>query len=487
MANAQPGGLNNHPDAQDTSLAPLADSTSLELAERSIDEWDAADTARRLIELDHEARAHLTPEEYAESNARIVALLSQLEARAFAQSRTLHNRNVPDVNQESTNMRTRPLDSQFGSDGNQYNPYAPHTSEEYMLQEIEAGRMDPEMLNIPQHPSIPAHSPLSRNRPGPPLSQVHADGHASWMAPRHRLRSRLGLNGPGVPVDLSDPHGASWFQHFQDGRMADEEMDEELYPDVYRAMLPYLEFSESSAGSHSPYGTSPDPVFNNLESPFGFQGPLTSSPDPPSLNDVLASGGPRQPYPASTGRERKRLVKPSLAVKLKTDSAQISSQAPVSLRRGKSDASSSSESSSAVQTAPNLRPFNPRSRESVGMGSTNTRTRAGWDPQAVRRLTRRAEAIQSPHRKRRRDAVSPQELSTEDTTQPTTGLPQGKLRCIWAWWTFAKTFQFRQIIVDGRVLEPLNCSNVRVCVLKLLNSCLVWRRRVDERRRTWRR
>lgn len=486
MANAQSGGLNDDPDAQHTRVAPLADSTIVELAERSIDEWEAADTAQRLIELDDEARAHMTPEEYSESTARIVAFLSQHEARNFAQCRALQNRNDSDVNQESTNMRTRPLDSQFGSDGNQYNPYAPHTSEEYMLQEIEAGRMDPEMMGTPRHPLDPADSPFSGNRPGSSLSQVHADGHVSWMAPGHRLRSRQGLNGPGVPVVLSDPHGASWFQPFHNGGMADEDMDEEVYPDVYRAMLPYLDFSESSAGSHSPYGTSPDPVFTNQESPFGFQGPLTSSPDPPRLNDILASGDPRQPYPASTGRERKRLAKPSLVVKLKTDSAQISSQAPVSHSRGKSDASSSSESSSAVQTAQNLRPFNLKSQGSVGMSSTNARTRAGWDPQPVRRLTRGAEDIQSPHRKRRRDAVSPQELSTEDTTPPTTGLPQGKLRYIWAWRIPANTFQFRQVIVDGRVLEPLNCSNNRFCVLEFLNSC-VWRRRLVERRRTWRR
>lgn len=420
MANAHCGGPNNHPNTQDVRLARLADSRTVNVPERSIDEWEAADTAQRLIELDDEARAHMTLEEYAESTARVAAVWAQHEVRALARYRASRNQIDSDVNQESPNVLNRPLDSQFGSDGNQYNPYSPHTSEEYMLQEIEAGRMDPEMMVIPQHPANRARSSLSGNGPSAPLAHVHASGHTSWMGPGHRSRFRQGLD-----LDLSDPPEASWFQHPSDGSTAVEELGEEEYPNVYPVMLPYLDIGRSPAGSQSPHGIAPDRVFPDQESALGIQGSLTSSLDPASLNEILALGVPRQPHPLSARRERKRLGKPSLVVKLKTDSAQNSSQAPVSLRRGRSDASSSSESSSATQITQISRPFNLRSRGSVGMSSTNVRTRAGWDPQAVRRLTRRAEAIQNSHRKRRRDAVSPQDFSTEGTITPTAGLRQG--------------------------------------------------------------
>ncbi len=365
----------------------------------------------------------MTPEEHLQSDARFAAVLAQHEERALARHRTLHNRNESNVDQESTNTRTRPMDSQFGSDGNQYNPYAPHTSEEYLLQEIEAGRMDPEMMDMPRHQSNPAHSPLSGNHPDSPLAPVHAGGCFPWSAPGHRPGLRQAPNGPRVPVDFSSPRASSWFQRPDIGRTADEDPGEEAY---YDALLPYLDIGGSAADSHSPYGTALHAIFPSRETPLGIQGSLSSSQDQPNLNENSASGVPQQPNPASTGRGRKRPAKPSLVVKLKTDSAQKASQAPVPLRRGISDASSSSESSSAARTAQDSFAFNLRSRGSAGITSTNARARAAWEPQTARRLTRRAEAIQSSQRKRRRDAVSPQELSTEDSTTLTAGLPQGE-------------------------------------------------------------
>lgn len=424
MANAHRNGPNSHASPQDVRLARLADSSMVNISERLIDEWDVANTAQRLMELGDEGRAHMTPEEYAESDARFAAFWAQHEERSLARYRALHNQNDSDVNQDSRNMRARPLDSQFGSDGNQYNPYAPHTSEEYMLQEIEAGRMDPEMMDIPRIPSNPAQPPLSRNGPGPRLPQVHARGNVSWMAPGHRPRYRQGLNGHEVPVDTSDPYEASWLQHPYDGSTAAEDVGEEEYPDVYPAMLPYLDDGGSPAASHSRIIATPDPVFPNQESPVGIRGPLTSPLNLSRLNETFAIDVPQQSHPASIGRERKRLAKPSLVVKLKTDFMHKSSQAPVSTRRSRSDASWSSESSSAAQSNQTSRPFNLRSGGSVGMSSANARTRAGWEPQAERRLTRRAEAVQSSQRKRRRDAVSPQEVSIEGTTTPIASLPQ---------------------------------------------------------------
>lgn len=422
MANTYRGRPDSHPNAEDIRLARLAEPPAANFPERSIDEWDAADTVQRLLELDDEARAHMTPEEYSESNARFDAALALHEERALARYPALHNRTDSGVNEESTDIRARPLDSQFGSDGNQYNPYAPHTSEEFLLQEIKAGRMDPLMMNTPQHPSNGAQSPLSGHGPGPSLARANAEGHALWMPPGHRPTSRQGVHSPGVPVNLSDPNGASWFQHPYDGSTDAEDLDEEECAIVYPAMLPHLDTGGSLGRSHSPYYITPDPALPNQERPFSAQRPLNSSLVSPSLNEILALGVPRQSSPASTGRERKRLAKPSLVVKLKTDSAQNASQAPASLRRGRSDASSSSESSSAAPSTQNLHPFNLRSRVSAGMGSANAMSRAGWEPHPVRRQTRRAEAIQSSHRKRRRDAASLQDLAA--------GLSQGKQRHI---------------------------------------------------------
>ena len=423
MASAHHGGPNSYPNAEGIRLARLTDSPATNFPERSIDGWDAADTVQRLIELDDEARAHMTPEEYSESNARFDAVLAQHEERALARYRAMHNQTESSVNEESADMRTRPLDSQFGSDGNQYNPYAPHTSEEFLLQEINAGRMDPEMMNTPQHPTNSAQSPLFGPGPGP-SSRANAEGHVLWIPPGHRPNIRQDVNSHGVPVNLSDPHEASWFQHAYEGSAAPEDMGVEDYADIYAAMPPYLDIGRSPAGSYSPYYITPEPAFPNQESPFDVQRPLNSSLGSPSLNEILALGVPRQSNPASIRRDRKRLAKPSLVVKLKTDSAQTLSQTPASLRRGRSDASSSSDSSSAAQNTQNLHPFNLRSRGSAGISSTNARIRAGWESHPVRRLTRRAEAIQSSHRKRRRDAALPQDLGTEGTI-PTAGLPQG--------------------------------------------------------------
>ena len=413
MANTYRGRPDSHPNAEEIRLARLAEPPAATLFERSVDEWDAADTVQRLLELDDEARAHMTPEEYSESNARFDAALALHEERALARYRALHSRTDSGVNEESTDIRARPLDSQFGSDGNQYNPYAPHTSEEYLVQEIRAGRMDPEMMNSPQHPSTGTQSPLSGHGPGPSLARANAEGHVMWMPPGHRPTFRQGVNSPRVPIDLSDPPGSSWFQHPDDGSTAAEDLDEEESANVYPAMLPYLDTGGSLGGSYSPYYITPDPVLPNQERSFGAQRPLNSSLVSPSLNEILALGVPRQSSPASTGRERKRLAKPSLVVKLKTDSAQNASQAPASLRRGRSDASSSSESSSAAHSSQNMHSFNLRSRGSTGMSSTNAMSRVGWG-----RQTRRAEAIHSSHRKRRRDAASLQDLAA--------GLSQGK-------------------------------------------------------------
>lgn len=452
MANVPYGGPHSHPNTQNVMLPRLAYSPMDLLPERSIDEWDAANTAERFIELDDEVRAHMTPEEYSESNARYAALLAQHEERTLAQYRALHHHQNSDASHESTNMRTRPLDSQFGSDGNQYNPYAPFTSEEFVLQEIEAGRMDPEIMDIPRHPSNPAQPPVSGNGHGPPLAHVHASGNISWMAPGHRPPFRQGLNGPGIPVNVPDPHGASWFQHLYDGNTAAEDLDEEERPDIYPALLPYLDMGALPVVPHGLYGTAPDPVSPNQDSPFEMQGTLTSSLDSPRLHELSPFDAPQQLHPASTRRERKRLAKPSLVVKLKTSSTQ-SLQAPVSPRRVTSAASSSSESSSAAQTT--QRPFNLRSRGSTAISSTNARTRAGWDHQAVRKVTRRAEAVQSSHRKRRRDAVSPQDLSTEGITTPTAGLSEAPVSHVRRASTGTSEPQQRSILrADAPVFVP---------------------------------
>lgn len=417
MAYTPHGGPDGHSNAENMRPARLADSSAANIPERSIDEWDAADTVQRLLALDQEARAHMTPEESSESNARFEAILAQHEERALARYRALRTQTNLDVNEASTDIRGRPLDSQFGSDGNQYNPYAPHTSEEFLLQELKAGRIDPEMMPLLQHPSIAAQPPLSGNGPGSSLSRANAEGHVPWMQPGHRPHFRQNVNSPGV----SDPHRASWFPHPYDGSTAAEDLDEEESAGVYPAMLPYSEIGGSPSRSLSPYYVNTDPILPDQESPYGAQRSLSLSLDAPMLNEVLGLGASRRSSPASNGRERKRLARPSLVVKLKTHSAQNSSQAPVSLRRGRSDASSSSESSSAAHSTQNLHPFNLRSRGSAGLSSTNAMTRAGWEHHPVRRMTRRGvEAIQSSHRKRRRDAASLQDLT------PAAGLPQGK-------------------------------------------------------------
>ena len=420
MAHARCGEPNSQQNALVARLSLLSASSETVLGEREIEEWDAADTAQRLIELDNEARAHLSSEEYAESSARFATVWAQHEERALARYRALRNRNESDVNQESSNRRTRPLDSQFGSDGNQYNPYAPLTSEEYMMQEIEAGRMVPEMMDIPRHSSEPAQLPSSGHGPTPLLVPVHAGGRASWTAPRQPPISGQGLNGPGAPIDVSVPRGAPWSQHSDDGNLVAEDFYGEERPSVYPAMLPNLDIGGSSA-LQSPYGSAANPVFPDQESSFGIQSRLASSLVSQNLDRVPALGVPQQPHPTSTETERKRLTKRSLVVKLKT---RRFPQAPASVRRDRSNASSSGESSSAAQTTQNSRLFNLRPRGSVG--STNARTRPGWEPQAVRRLTRKVETLQSPYRKRRRDAVSPQAVDTQGTTMPTAGPPQSE-------------------------------------------------------------
>lgn len=425
MANTYCGEPNSLLNAPGIGYASPSLSRMGDLPERPIGELDAVGTAQRLTELEDEARAHMNPE----SSPRFASLLAHQEPRVLARYRALRQQSESDPNREGTAVRTRPLDSQFGSDGNQYNPYAPHTSEEFMLQEIEAGRMDPETMDTPRHLPNTAQSPSPGSGARPPLAHVHTGGQVSWMAPGHRSDLRQGLYGPGLQVGLTE---ASWFQpsYYSDSTAA-EDLGEEEYPDVYPAMYPYLDTRGSLAGSHSPYSTLADTVFNSHDSPFGVQGPLSSSLDPPSMDENLTVGVPRQPHVASAGRERKRLAKPSLVVKLKTDySAQESSQSHSSLRRGRSDASSSSESSFAAQTTQNSHPFNLRPRGPAGTSSTNPRHRPGVDPQALRRLARRAEAIQSSHRKRRRDAVSPQDLSPEGAT--TASLPQGKFEHVLA-------------------------------------------------------
>lgn len=423
MANAHYGGLNSHLNTQNVGLARSVYSPIVMLPEQSTGEWDAANSAQGLIDHDDEVRAHTTPEVYSESNARFAALLAQHEERYLARYRVSQDQNDSDAVQESANIRSRPLDSQFGSDGNQYNPYAPFTSEEFMLQEIEAGRMNPEFLDIPRRPSNPVQLPLSENGHGPPSAHVLAGGNVSWMAPGHRSAFSQDLNGPGIPVNMPGQRGASWSQHPYDRSAAAEDLDEQESNDVYPDLPPYLDMRALPAGLHSPYDTVPDLVSPNPENPLAIQGTLTSSQVPLRLDELLPFDFPQPLHPASTRRERKRLAEPSLVVKLKTRFTQ-SVQAPVSPRRFTSAASSSSESSPATQTA--QRSFNLRSRGSTTISLTNARTRAGWDQQAVRKGTRRAEPIQSSHRKRRRDAVSPQDVSTEGTATPTASQSEGK-------------------------------------------------------------
>ena len=416
MAYTPRGGPDGHINAENIRPSRLADSTAVNIPERSIDEGSSV--VQRQLALDDEARARTTPEESSVSNARLEAALAQQEERALAQYRAL--RTNMDVNEEGTDIGLRLSDSQFGSDGHQYNPYAPHTSEEFLLQELRAGRIDPEKMPLLQHPSITAQPPLSGNGPGPSLARANVEGHVPWMPPGHLSPFGQDVNSPGLSVNLSDPHRASWFPYPYDGSTAAEDLDEEERAGVYPAMLPYPDFGGSPSRSHSPYDMMTSPILPNQESPFGAQSPLISSLGAPTLNEILGLEALRQSGPASNGRERKRLARPSLVVKLKTHSAHSSSQAPASLRRGRSDTSSSTESSFSGQSTQNLHPFNLRSRGSAGLSSENAMTRAGWEYHPGRRTTRRAEAIQGSHRKRRRDAASLQGLT------PAAGLPQGK-------------------------------------------------------------
>lgn len=464
MANAHRAGPESHSNARDDRLARLAESRITNVSEKSIDEWEAADTAQRLTQLHDRARAYmnqLTGEENSESTPESAYTLAQQDM-ALARYRASRHRTDSVATQESTNMPNRPLDRQFGSDGNQYNPYAPHTSEEYMLQEIEAGRMHPEMMDMSQRPLNLPRPPLSGTDPDHSLTHTHAGGSgASWMASGHRTGSMQSVN-----YDLSDPRELSWFQHPYDGSTAAEGFGVPGFP---TPMLPYSNFVRSPASSQSIYGMSLDSVFSSQGSTLDSQASLTSL-DPANLNEILTSGVPRQSYPPLNGRERKRVGKPSLIVKLKTPCVQEPSQTSVSLRRGRSNASSSSETSSAAQTPQISRPFNLRSRENAGMNSTNARPRPGWDSQAVRRLTRRAEAIQSSHRKRRRDAASTQDANMEGTMVPMAAPTQGLWIHLLAFCSPAYTIQLPGVMVDVLVLEHPSRSNAPSCVPTLLYS-----------------
>lgn len=263
------------------------------------------------------------------------------------------------------------------------------------------------MIDISQQPSSPAQSPLPGNGHASPLVQVPTGRHGPWMALDHRSPHRHPLYGRGMHLELSNTHESSWL--YGDST-ASEDLGEDEHADFYPTHPQLLENEEFSTGSHSPHVPIQDPSLFNHETLF------TPSLDPPRLNETLSIPVPRQPHSASTGRERKRLAKPSLVVKLKTPTQ----------GSGRRDPHPSGESSSAAQIAQNSHPFDLRTQGSVALSSANTRTRGGWEPHAGRRLTRRAEAIQSSQRKRRRDAVSPQDGGIEGTTTPSAGLPQGK-------------------------------------------------------------
>ena len=411
MANAHRAGPDSHSNARDIGLARLAESRITNVSERSINEWEAADNAPRLTQLHGRARAHMTQlpgDESSQSTPESAYASAQQELIALARHYSSLHRSDSVAAQESTSIPGRPLDRQFGSDGNQYNPYAPHTSEEYMLQEIEAGRMNPEMMDMSQRP----RSPLSGNGPDHSLNNIHG-GSRAWMASGHRTGSMQGIN-----FDRLDPRELSWFR-YPYNCAAVEELGVQEFP---THLLPYSNLIRSLGGFPSIF----DSVLSAQEGTLDRQASPTSL-DPANLNETPTLGVPRQSYSSSTGRERKRVGEPSLIVKLKTARMQETSRTPVSLRRGRSDASSSSETSSAAQTPQISRPFNLRPRGSGGMNSSNARPHPGWDSQAVRRLTRRAEAIQSSHRKRRRDAASPKEAYAEGTMAPMAAPTQGLL------------------------------------------------------------
>ena len=411
MANAPRAGPDSHSNVRDKRLARLADSRITNISERSIDQWEAADNPPRLTQLYDRAGAHMTQlpgDETSQSKPESAYASAPPEMIALARYHSSRHRTDSVATQESSNIPKRPLDRQFGSDGNQYNPYAPHTSEEYMLQEIEAGRMNPEMMDMSQRP----RSPLSGNGPDHSLTNIHGSSGA-WMASGHRTGYMQGVN-----FDRLDPRELSWLRYPYNCTSVEELGVQELPTHL----LPYSNLVRSLGGFPSIF----DSVFSAQEGTLDSQASLTSL-DPVNLNETPTLGVPRQSYPSSTGRERKRIGQPSLIVKLKTARVQETSRTPVSLRRGRSDASSSSETSSAAQTPQILRPFNLRSRGLGGMNSTNARPHPGWDSQAVRRLTRRAEAIQSSHRKRRRDAASTQDVNTEGTMATIPALTQGLL------------------------------------------------------------
>ena len=413
MTNVQRDGPNSHADAPDNWLDHVADSLIMDIPDRLVDEREAADLARRLIQL-AEAGPDVNPEQRSEPNAGYTASGALQDERNLTLCPPSHKKNDADVSQGSAHMRTRPLNSQYGSDGNQYNPYAPHTSEEFILQEIEAGRMDPETMGVPQQ-SDSTQAPLLRNRAALPLGYPHPDGQSSLMVPGHRPPYRQGLTGRGYPYDSSGSQEASWSRNPYAGSVFVEKFGEEEGSKIAR---------DSPSMSKSSHDT-PYPSLPNTKNHFRIQRPMTSTRDHPAPSETLPVGVPLQPNSVPFGRGRKRLAKPSLVVKLKTPFPPKTLQASVSPRRNRLDASSSSESSSAAQVTQSPRPSNSRSQGPLS--STNAKTRAGWDPQAVRRLTRRTEASQSSQRKRRRDAVSAQNVSTEGTTL-TVALPQGKLK-----------------------------------------------------------
>ena len=414
MTNAHPDGPNSHANAPGHWLPHVANAPVTDLPERSVDEWEVVDTAQRLLQL-NETRPHVNPEQRSEPNAGYPAFCLLQDEPTPTRYPSLHNQDDADVSQGSVHVRTRPLNSQYGSDGNQYNPYAPHTSEEYMLQEIGAGRMDPEIMDVPRQLSDPTQAPLVRNGAASPSAQSHSDSQSSWIVPAHRPPYR---SGRGYSHHSSDSHEASWPRYPHAGSMSVEELREES-GDIDPPLNPYLKPRDSPSMSTSSYYAIYPPL-SNKENPLRIQEPTTSMRDHPAKSETFV-GVPPQPKSPSTGRGRKRLAKPSLVVKLKTNFPQQILQAPVSPRR--LDAPSSSASSSAAQVTQNPRPSNLRSQGPLS--STNATTGAGWDPQAVRRPTRRTEASQSSQRKRRRDAVSAQGVSTEGT-EPTAALPRGK-------------------------------------------------------------
>ena len=456
------GRPTRYPNGQDVRLARLAASPTVNIRGRLVDEWDAADAARRLIELD-EARALNTAEEYAESHARLATVFSQRDGIALAQYCALHDQNDSDSDDGSVNIRSRPLDSQFGSDGNQYNPYAPHTSEEFMLQEIQAGRMNPEMMDMPRQRSNPAQSPLPENNTAPPFAHVHAASHATWMAPDPRPPYRQPLYDLGQMHVLSASLESSRSQLPYAESTASEDSGEE---DCVGSAEHHIPENQHHISSQSSLDTALDPASHGQESLFGIQRPLTSTLDRQSPNEEFATGVPRQSRLASTGRERKRLAKRSLVVKLKTPFTQKSPQATLSPRRGRRGPPSSSTSNSALQPSRNSRRFNLRPQRSVGNVIVTEMGLASLE-QSARTLTQSADAVQSPQRKRRRDAVSPRDASVESVTLPMSGSTHG-IKKATVLRVPANAFQLRQAIIDVLVLEPTNLSDLHLCAMKFL-------------------